>query len=449
MGDDDKVKVTRKKLADYIQNPDNPVAHDPRNLGVVVDSIHKVGAFRSGAASKGKILAGNLTWEAMAEAGIEDVLEITTDGKTWVIVNREDLTPEQEREAAYYDQRGAELASWDPTQLLADLESGFDFDGLFGDDELAEVLAGMLEDEPPEDLGDMTDRAEELQEKWQVKRGDVWEIDGHLVICGDCREAETWERLLSAAGVDEVNGVFTSPPYAEQRKKQYGGVPVDQYVEWWEAVQENVRANLADDGSFFVNIKPHCEKGERVLYVFDLVLAMKRRWGWRFVDELCWLRPGVPGEWPNRFKNGFEPIFQFTLNGKHKFHPQGVTHMSDHARRGRGGSPMLAYDGHGVHLETFRGQAWPSNVVPVKETPGQEAGGHTAPFPITLPDFFIRAFSDIDDIWLDPFCGSGTVLVACHNNKRRGLGVEILPRYVAVILERLQGVVGLTPRLLT
>jgi len=82
----------------------------------------------------------------MAEAGVEDVVEVTTDGKTWVIVNREDLTPEQEREAAYYDQRGAELAGWDADQLLADLEGGLDLSGLFGKDELDELLAGLVEE---------------------------------------------------------------------------------------------------------------------------------------------------------------------------------------------------------------------------------------------------------------------------------------------------------------
>ena len=135
-----------------------------------------------------------------------------------------------------------------------------------------------------------------------------------------------------------------SPPYAEQRKEQYGGVPTAEYVAWWEAVQANVKANLAQDGSFFVNIKPHCEDGERVLYVFDLVLAMRRRWGWRFVDELCWLRSGVPGEWANRFKNGFEPLYQFCVDGSMKFRAKNVTHESDHARRGRGGCLLYTSD---------------------------------------------------------------------------------------------------------
>ena len=158
------VKTIRKKLADYFQNPDNPVEHNSRNLGVVVDSIQKVGAFRSGAASKGKMLAGNLTWEAMAEAGIEDVIEITTDGKTWVVVNRDDLTPEQEKEAAYFDQRSGELATWDIDQLLADVNAGVDLSGVFRSDEIDELLAeAALPESWPEYDESVADEVEYLE----------------------------------------------------------------------------------------------------------------------------------------------------------------------------------------------------------------------------------------------------------------------------------------------
>ena len=270
----------------------------------------------------------------------------------------------------------------------------------------------------------------------------------HLVICGDCREVKTWERLLLAAGVDKVNGVFTSPPYAEQRKKQYGGVPVGEYVEWWEAVQANVRANLADDGSFSVNIKPHCEKGERVLYVFDLVLAMKRRWGWRFVDELCWIHAGVPGHWPNRFKNSFEPIYQFAVTQKAKFIPGHVKHFSQDMFSGVSGGLHSYYDpDNKVGKSTqarFGGQALPSNVIQCS-LPVTEFQGHGAQFPTSLPDFFIRAYSDPGDVWVDPFLGSGTTIVAAHQNERRGLGIEVLPKYCAITLERLAELVGENP----
>ncbi len=281
-------------------------------------------------------------------------------------------------------------------------------------------------------------RADELQEKWQVNDGDTWRIDTHFVTCGDCREPETWARLLAAAGVAEVNGVFTSPPYAEQRKEQYGGVPVAEYVDWWEAVQANVRANLAEDGSFFVNIKPHCEDGERALYVFDLVLAMRRRWGWRFVDEVIWKHGGTPGKPSTRFKNQFEPVYVFSA-GEYKWRPDNCMFKSDSAftpagrpnvsrNQGKGGSTL---DG----VETFEGMVYPGNVIDIGKN--QDAVGHAAAFPVALPTFFVKAYSDTADVWLDPFLGSGTTIVAAHQNDRRGLGIEKLEKYVAVTLERL------------
>jgi len=297
-------------------------------------------------------------------------------------------------------------------------------------------------EEPPADPGAQVDKAEELQEKWGVVRGDVWQCGEHFVICGDCREPETWARLLSKAGVGKVNGVFTSPPYAEQRKEQYGGVPVDKYVDWWEAVQANVRANLADDGSFFVNIKPHCENGERVLYVFDLVLAMRRRWGWRFVDELCRLCQTTPGKWSNRFKNGVEPIYHFS-GDEFKFRPEGVSREGETFKA----DGKTHYDGksaiRGIKAK-FKGQVLPSNVIEARAGDGM----HPAVFAVELPDFFVRAYSDAADVWLDPFLGSGTTIVAAHQNERRGLGIERLEKYVSVTLERLTGL-GLEPRRVT
>lgn len=147
------VRVRLRSLADYRQNEENPVSHTPRNLGAVIESIHKVGAARSGFSSKGKILAGNLTWDAMSEAGIEGIIEITTDGKRWVMVNREDLTLEQEKQAAYGDQHGAFLAGWELDQVLADVEAELDLSGLVTDIELEAILGEAVISEDQESSG--------------------------------------------------------------------------------------------------------------------------------------------------------------------------------------------------------------------------------------------------------------------------------------------------------
>lgn len=302
----------------------------------------------------------------------------------------------------------------------------------------------------PPDLGPQVDRAEELQKVWCVETGQVWRCGDHFVICGDCREPETWQELLGAAGVEKVNGVFTSPPYAEQRKQQYGGVPVDQYVEWWEAVQQNVRDNLAEDGSFFVNIKPHCDAGQRVLYVFDLVLAMVRRWGWRFVDELCWKKQGTPIEAIYTLKNSFEPVFHFSLSpvklDKNRIR-QNVGIQDREIPVGKTVNRLSQWGNVTIDKEISIGVALPSNVIEANHGNTHKDSGavHAAAYPVKLPEFFMLVYSDTCDVWCDPFLGSGTTVVAAHNNGRRGIGIEKLERYVAVCLQRFQDAFGVEP----
>lgn len=71
--------------------------------------------------------------------------------------------------------------------------------------------------------------------------------------------------------------------------------------------------------------------------------------------------------------------------------------------------------------------------------PGEtRKGEHPAPFPIELPDRCIKLFSYKDDLILDPFCGSGTTLLAAYRNGRRSIGVEIDQEYYKIACNRLQ-----------
>lgn len=145
MADKQDYSVRIRRVADYEENEDNPVSHPVANLRAVLDSISKVGAARSGVASKGKrLLAGNLTKQAMLEMGIEEVIEITTNGKQWVVVNREDLTPEQEAYYSVADERSSEMAEWDAVQLaeIVNLlkDTPVDTRVLFDDNQIAQLL---------------------------------------------------------------------------------------------------------------------------------------------------------------------------------------------------------------------------------------------------------------------------------------------------------------------
>ncbi len=264
----------------------------------------------------------------------------------------------------------------------------------------------------------------------------------HRLLCGDSRKSEDVARLFAGA---KANVAITSPPYASQRRYDessgFKPIPPDQYVEWFRGVAAQIAVVLAPDGSYFLNIKEHCEDGERVLYVKDLVLAHKRQWGWMFVDELCWrnTRNGVPGGWNNRFKNAWEPVFHFSLCPAIELNAVAVSSRSDDVFQYSPDNSKSASEsgllGSGKRKNQGAGLARPSNVIEVPAESGQ--GHHSAPFPRALVEFFVKAFSEPADIIFDSFMGSGTTMAAAHVQRRAGYGCEISPGYCDVIVRRL------------
>lgn len=402
------------------------------------------------------IIAGHGRLLAARKLGLAEVPVVVLDH----------LTETQRRAYIIADNKLAMNAGWDEKVLATELRDLAD-DGVrlaligFSDEELEDLLA---EGEPqPED-----EAAEDIPEEPAApvtKPGDVWTIGRHRLICGDCRDLETVSNLI-AGGI--VNLAITSPPYATQREydSSSGFTPIrpEEYVDWFRAVAANIERFLADDGSYFLNIKEHADDGERSLYVKDLVLAHKRLWGWRFVDEFCWRKTdnGVPGGWNNRFKNAWEPVFHFCRQQQIKFRPKRVGHESEDCfdyspnnPKSRSGSGLLGTGARGsaagkagaTDLQgRYQGVARPSNVLEVKTESSQ--GSHSAPFPRALVEFFLLAFSDRGDLVFDPFMGSGTTMAAAEVLGRVGCGCEISPAYCDVIVRRMMNLTAEDPVLL-
>lgn len=421
----------------------NPRTHSNAQVAQIAGSIAEFGFLSPVLVdSQAGVIAGAGRLAAARKLGLEQVPVVVLDH----------LSETQKRAYVIADNKLAELAGWDEELLgqeLSVLEAdGFDL-GLtgFSEQELAEILW----EEPAE-----TAPEEPIPERPAVpvtRPGDLWCIgNNHRLLCTDCRDPEAIARLFEGR---KASVVITSPPYATQRDYDstsgFLPVPPDQYVGWYRVVAENLTSVLARDGSYFLNIKEHAEDGQRSLYVKDLTLAHVRQWGWRFVDEFCWRKTenGVPGGWNNRFKNAWEPIFHFSRDPQIKFRAEAVSHPSDDVfeysqenRKSNTGSGLL-----GRRPEPLReGLARPSNVIEARSECHQ--GEHSAPFPRAIPEFLIRAFSDPGDVVLDPFSGSGTVMVAASLLDRVGFGTEISPSYCDVVLRRMMAAVeGLAPRL--
>jgi len=89
----------------------------------------------------------------------------------------------------------------------------------------------------------------------------------------------------------------------------------------------------------------------------------------------------------------------------------------------------------GASRETHAGMAYPGNLLPTFNST-HESTGHTAAFPVGLPEFFIKAYSDAGDVIADPFMGSGSTLIAAAKTGRVARGFELSPRYCDVIRRR-------------
>lgn len=255
-------------------------------------------------------------------------------------------------------------------------------------------------------------------------------IESNRIIHGDCLTV-----MKNTIPDNSIDMIFTSPPYAERRKNVYGGVNEDLYVEWFKPIALELKRVMKPTASFFLNIKPHTKKGERSLYVFDLILSLKRELGFKFIDEFSWTKNPFPGQLKGRFKNGFEPIYHFTKEVPEKitFNPLacGTPIKEESIKRAyrkqcgdpKNGSKMTGMNTTNIrHLTMSR----PSNVINANNVSNQftDKQWHSATFPEKLSDFFIKSFTNENDIVLDPFAGSGTVGLSARANNRNYILID-------------------------
>ncbi|MBU1626055.1 site-specific DNA-methyltransferase [bacterium] len=261
------------------------------------------------------------------------------------------------------------------------------------------------------------------------------------LIHGDCREE------LKKLPDNSVDLIVTSPPYADQRKKTYGGVPPDKYLEWFLPISLELKRVLKDTGSFVLNIKEKAENGERHTYVIELILEMKKQ-GWLWVEEYIWNKKNCyPGKWPNRFRDAWERCLQFTKQKKFKMFQEAV--MIPIGDWGEGRLKNLSENdkirfesssksGFGKNISNWlkRDKVYPTNVLHLATECSNK--NHSATFPVALPSWFIKLFTQEGDVVLDPFMGSGSTAVASFLLNRKFIGFEINEDYCKLALDRIK-----------
>lgn len=243
--------------------------------------------------------------------------------------------------------------------------------------------------------------------------------------------------------------ILTSPPYADNRSKTYGGIHPDQYVDWFLPRSKEFLRVLKPSGTFILNIKEKVAEGERHTYVLELIIEMRKQ-GWLWTEEFIWHKKNsYPGKWPNRFRDSWERCLQFNKSRKFNMYQDEVrVPMGDWAKtrlKSLGKNDVIRHDsqvgsGFGKNIANWldRDLAYPTNVLHLATECGNK--NHSAAFPKALPEWFIKLFTVENDWILDPFLGSGTTCQVSQEMKRHSVGFEVLPEYFQLALKNTKSI---------
>ncbi len=249
-----------------------------------------------------------------------------------------------------------------------------------------------------------------------------------MILTGDCLQK------INEIPDESIDLIITSPPYADARQKTYGGTSPDQYVDWFIKRSAGLFRVLKSSGSFILNIKERCEDGQRHTYVLRLILSLIEVQSWKWVEEYIWhKKTAAPGKWKYRFRDQWERCLHFTKTKDFKMHQDAVripigdwkkTRLSNLSANDQNRQNSKTNSGIGRNISNWKNRelCYPSNVL--TGAPVCHNTGHSAAFPLWLPEWFIKLFTDEGDKVLDPFVGSGTTLIAAKKLNRKGIGIE-------------------------
>jgi site-specific DNA-methyltransferase (adenine-specific) len=382
----EKLKIIYKKINDLI-----PYANNPRNNDIAVEplknSIKEFGFKVPIIVDKdGEIVAGHTRLKAAKELELEEVPCVIAD----------DLTPEQVKAFRLADNKVGELAEWDFDLLDLELEElenvNFDMEGFGFEFNLQKEEAGVIED----------DFDCELEEETNIKQGDIFQLGRHRLMCGDSTSLEDVQKL---AGGVQVDLLVTDPPY----NVNYEGATKDKLrikndnmkdTQFREFLKD---AFYAADSAMKVGASFYIWHADSEGYNFR---GACKDIGWSVRQCLIWNKNSlVMGRQDYQWKH--EPCLYGWKDG--------ASHLWMNDRK-------------------------QTTVINMDRPTRNEL--HPTMKPVALFDYLIKNNTKSGDIVLDIFGGSGTTIMACEQNGRRGFLMELDPKYCDVIIKRWEEFTG-------
>ena len=379
------MNIEQMKLADIIPYKGNAKKHDNRQIKNVMQSIKEYGIVQPLVIDKNNVLIiGHCRLEASKRLKLTEV----------PVVRLEELSEEEAQKLRLLDNKLNE-SEWD-MDLLADQVPELNFDdfdidwGLDIDDTPAEVT----EDTVPEEV------------ETRAKLGDLWQLGGHRLICGDSTDIKVIERLMDGIKADMV---FTDPPYGVSANGGRGDTK--KKLKMQDIANDDLREDdLCDFLQSSFAIMP-IKEGASIYICYpwatqeEFTKAIKNC-GYTLQNCIIW-RKNV-----------------FGLNGFKGYRPQ---------------YEMIYFCSKADYQ--WYGDLAQSNVWDFDRST-EHIGGHPTVKPIELIAKALKNSSKKEDCIYDGFGGSGSTLIACEQLKRKCFMCELDPHYVDVIIQRWENLTG-------
>ena len=381
-------------------DPKNARKHSQRNLDAIAASLDKFGQRKPIVVHRGVILAGNGTVEAAKSLGWKDI-EITTVPDDW--------DDETAKAFALADNRSAELAEWDESELAKQLlelddrgwdiaELGFEIPEISVD---AEVDADDIPETPIEP---------------KSKLGDLYKLGEHYLYCGDSTDSASYQKVL---GDEKVHLVITDPPW----NVNYGAVEKGNAQGYKVRTIMNDHMDEADwktfvDG-FTSKFKEFSQPGAPIYLVMSaqewpVIDGSLRESGFHWSSTIIWAKDRLVLSRKD-YHTQYEPIWYGWNDAGPRLNPVADRKQSD---------------------------LWQINRPSKSEL-------HPTTKPVELIVQMLQNSSKPDNLVLEPFCGSGSTLIACEQTRRSCRAIELDPKYCDVIVTRWENLTGQKAELVT
>jgi DNA modification methylase len=410
------MKIECTLVRELRPHPNNARTHSKKQIRQIARSIEKFGFCNPVLVDDAKqIIAGHGRVEAAKLLGIDAVPTCQLSH----------LSEADKRAYVLADNKLAEKAGWDRDLLAIELQGliELDVDIELTGFEMTEI--DVILEEAREASGDPSgpeDTAPQPSAGPAVSQtGDLWLLGRHRLLCGDAREQAAYDRLLEGA---KAQFVFTDPPYNVEIDGHVCGLGRVRHREFAMGCGEMSEAEFtAFLKATFALLAENTIDGSIHQICMD----------WRHIGETLDAGRMIYRELKNLC------VWNKTNAGMGSFY------------RSKHELVFVWKSGAAAHINTFQlGQHGPhrSNVWDYAGVNTMRAGRldelamHPTVKPVALVADAIKVCSRRGGLVLDPFCGSGTILIAAERTGRKARALEIDPNYVDVAVRRWQAYAG-------